>query len=96
VKGPAHVSTSIVVTKPDGREGTIESKFDFPLPNVNGKPLHYPRSEGFVYEVKHVQDCLAQGLLESPLYTHQEMVNISETMQQARDQMGVVYPADAM
>jgi dihydrodiol dehydrogenase / D-xylose 1-dehydrogenase (NADP) len=95
VKGPAHCATQVCLTKPIAREGVSEELFDFTLPNVNQQFLNFPRSEGLVHEVQHVQECLAQNLLESPLYTHQEMLNIAAIMQETRNQFGIVYPADS-
>ena len=42
-----------------------------------------------------VQDCLRQGLTESPVMTHQDSIDLMETMDRIRAEVGLVYPADA-
>ena len=96
VKGPAHIATKLVVTKPDGRSGMAEEAFELPLPTPDADfEYNYPGSEGFQFQIEEVQRCLAAKLLECPTYTHAEMLNIAKTMEEARSQLGVVYPADA-
>ena len=49
---------------------------------------------GYHYEIRHVQECLRQGLTESPVMTHQDSLDLMETMDRIRAEVGLVYPAD--
>ena len=46
-------------------DGT-ESSFDFPVP----QPFGGPEDEGFQYEIRHVEECVAAGLVQSPVLPH--------------------------
>jgi predicted dehydrogenase len=50
--------------------------------------------EGYCYEARHVQDCLQQGLTESPLLPLAFSLEQMERLDEVRRQMGVRYPAD--
>ena len=96
IKGPAHIATKLALTKPDGRSGMAEETFDLPLPEPDASfEYNYPGSEGFQFQIEEVQRCLAAKLTECPGYGHAEMLNIARTMEEARRQLGVAYPADA-
>ncbi|MEO1437235.1 MAG: Gfo/Idh/MocA family oxidoreductase [Bacteroidota bacterium] len=47
---------------------------------------------GYNYQVEEVHQCLSQGLFESPLMPHQFSQMLMETMDQIRQQIGLVYP----
>lgn len=49
---------------------------------------------GYAYEAEHVQDCIRQGLTESPLLPHAFSIELMESLVEIRRQIGVVYPGD--
>lgn len=53
-----------------------------------------PVVNGFEYEIREVQHCLGAGAIESPFYSHEFSYELARTMDDARKQAGVVYPAD--
>ena len=48
--------------------------------------------EGYQYEIRHVQECLRQGLVQSPLVTHAMTRDVLEMCDEIRRQWGLVYP----
>nr|WP_297349934.1 Gfo/Idh/MocA family oxidoreductase [uncultured Glaciecola sp.] len=56
----------------------------------------YPFSdnENFSFEIQHMQDCIKQGLLESPLFASDESVQIMQTMDTLRSQWGLEYEGE--
>jgi dihydrodiol dehydrogenase / D-xylose 1-dehydrogenase (NADP) len=50
------------------------------------------RVNGFEYEVMEVNRCLRDGLIESPVLPHSEIIAIMNTLDAIRDQQGLVYP----
>jgi len=51
------------------------------------------RGNGMGYEAEEVMRCLREGLLESDLIPHSETLAVMRTLDQARAQIGVTYPA---
>jgi len=49
---------------------------------------------GYRYEAEHVQECLAQGLTESPLLPLAFSEKLIETLDDIRQQLGVHYPGE--
>lgn len=49
---------------------------------------------GYQYEARHAGDCLRQGLKESPVMTHQDSIDLIETLDAIRAKAGIHYPAD--
>lgn len=48
--------------------------------------------EGYQYEIRHVNECLARRLKESPLVTHAMTRDVLEMCDELRTQWGLVYP----
>ncbi len=48
--------------------------------------------EGYQFEIRHVQDCLNRGLIESPLITHEMTRDVLVMCDDIRRQWGLVYP----
>jgi AcrR family transcriptional regulator len=68
----------------DGAARRIES----PVPQrINGIS-----DEGYQYEIRHVQECLRQGLIQSPMVTHAMTRDVLEMCDEIRRQWGLVYP----
>ena len=49
---------------------------------------------GYQFEAQHVTDCLLQGLTESPVLTHQDTLDLMETLDRIRKVCGIKYPED--
>jgi hypothetical protein len=49
---------------------------------------------GYQHQARHVQECLRQGLTESPVWSHQDTLLLMETMDRIRQAAGISYPAD--
>lgn len=49
---------------------------------------------GFQFEARHVEDCVRQGLTESPLRPHRHTIEVMEWMDEVRRQLGVRFPTD--
>ncbi|MCL6266122.1 Gfo/Idh/MocA family protein [Flagellimonas myxillae] len=50
------------------------------------------RGNGFVYEIEHVHDCLHNQLLESPLWSHQNSMDLVSLMDEIRQKAGITFP----
>lgn len=57
-------------------------------------PFHKEPGWGYQYQVRHVHDCLRQGLYESPVMSHKDSLELMETMDRIRSIVGLEYPAD--
>ncbi len=53
-----------------------------------------PMINGFEYQIREVQRCLALGLTQSPLLPHSFTLAMAETMDAIRRQLGVRYPTE--
>ncbi len=53
----------------------------------------YPAT-GFQFEIRAVQDCLRKGLVECPDYPWADMGRVTDIIEAARREQGIVYPAD--
>lgn len=49
---------------------------------------------GYLYEARHVNDCLKKGLTESPVMTHADTLLLMETMDAIRKIAGIKYAVD--
>mmetsp|Transcript_106395 Transcript_106395/g.243569 ORF Transcript_106395/g.243569 Transcript_106395/m.243569 type:complete len:379 (+) Transcript_106395:29-1165(+) len=101
VDGPAHapIRARVVAEKSRGEAETTVLEEALPVYPTgagfcSGRTPIFPHSEGFVYEVQEVEKCLAEGLLESPVFTHQDSLAIVRITDRARLQLGVSYDAD--
>jgi len=88
---PAHCPTSAEVHYSDGKPEVIEEK----LPSFD-RPVVYGNSEGFIYQVQEVERCLAGGLLESPVWTHQDSLNTMRIINSFQDAIGLRPVASAL
>ena len=57
-------------------------------------PFEKEQGWGYQYEIRHVQECLRQGLTESPIMTHADSLLLMETLDEIRAKAGIKYPAD--
>ena len=83
-----------------GSEGYIEvphflgaQEFVVHLEGESPQTYTYPFSddENFSFEIKHMQDCIRQGLLESPILPASESISVLQTMDELRAQWGIEY-----
>lgn len=51
---------------------------------------------GYQYEARHVGECLKKGLIESPVMTHQDTMELMEVLDEIRAKAGIRYSADAL
>jgi predicted dehydrogenase len=49
---------------------------------------------GYQFEAEHVTECLQKGLAESPVLTHQDTLELMETLDAVRAKIGLQYPED--
>jgi predicted dehydrogenase len=74
-----HESNEIIIHKPDTPSET--------------KKWNYP-SRGFYFQTKEVQDCLAQGKIESTTMPLDFSLAVMQTMDSIRKRINLTYPAD--
>jgi len=58
--------------------------------------INVPKEAGFgyQYEARHVNECLKNGLIESPVMTHADTLLLMEVLDSIRIKAGLKYPAD--
>jgi dihydrodiol dehydrogenase / D-xylose 1-dehydrogenase (NADP) len=67
---------------------------DYPLPKVDGH-FNFTNSAGLHFEAKYVQQSVAAGKTESDLHNLTETLQIMQTMDEIREQIGLHYKAPA-
>ena len=65
------------------------------MPRDCSRPHPDAPGTGLGNEAAHVQDCLADGLSESPLVPRAQTLELLGVMDDLRRQLGVLYAADA-
>jgi len=73
---------------------TPQGVHEFILPEVP-KTFNFGNSVGLAYQCHEVRRCIQNGLLESPVVSHEETLRIATIIETIRKQIGVVYPQDA-
>ncbi len=68
--------------------GGKETRSEFTVP----QKIAGMADEGFQFEVAHVNDCLRQGLTESPVHTHAITASVMRQCDALRREWGLVYP----
>jgi len=86
LSAPMWTATELVY--PDG------SKKSFPLPQGSKHGFNFLNSANFAHEAEHVRQCIKGGRTESNLLSLDETLTIAKIMEEARQQIGVVYPQD--
>lgn len=104
IESPSHAPTSFEITrfgnsdeKRDdvGKRDVIsKTREEFALPKGFRTDFVFSNSEGFYYEVDAVTKCLDKGLIQSPDFTHKEILITNQIMDELRKQIGVKYPQD--
>ncbi|XP_036399245.1 trans-1,2-dihydrobenzene-1,2-diol dehydrogenase-like [Megalops cyprinoides] len=67
---------------------------EYPLPEPS-LPLNFTNSTGLRYEAEEVRQCLLKGLKESSQMSLADSSLLTEIMDEARRQVGVVFPQDS-
>ncbi len=57
-------------------------------------PLDKEKGWGYQHEIRHVNACLAQGLSESPVHTLDDTLNLMQTLDRIRKEIGLGYAVD--
>jgi hypothetical protein len=57
-------------------------------------PVEKETGWGYQYEIRHVGDCLRNGLSESPVMRHADTMELVETLDEIRYKAGIRYDAD--
>lgn len=70
----------------------IEVWRNYELVESIGRPAEMVN--GYEYQVLECKRCLENGLLESPMMPHDEIISIMEQMDSLREEWGVKYPMD--
>ena len=72
--------------------------FEFYTDKVDSRQvIPYPKEDGwgYQYEIRHVHECLRNGLIESPVMSHHDTLQLMEVLDDIRKQAGIVYGADS-
>ena len=57
--------------------------------------LNFPfDGNGYIHEIRHVEDCISQGKIESPIMPLSDSLEILRIADQLRHQWGVIYPCE--
>uniref|UniRef100_A0A0G4FN48 D-xylose 1-dehydrogenase (NADP(+), D-xylono-1,5-lactone-forming) n=1 Tax=Chromera velia CCMP2878 TaxID=1169474 RepID=A0A0G4FN48_9ALVE len=84
--------TELLFPDAGGAEGSVTEN-RYPLP-VSSESFGLPNSAGLLYEILEVERCIAAGMKESPLWTHQQTLTNLEIIDEIRQQIGVVFETD--
>jgi len=98
IKGPAHCPTTAVITRSVTRTEHAEEVINEPLPvykegHPGGCSTNYPNSEGFVYEVRAMQELLSREdpAAPAPAFPLEESLTIAKIIDESLAQVGVKY-----
>lgn len=99
IHGPAHcpVKASLFKTTSKGLEETVISDPCLKIVDqIEGGPFkfNFPNSEGFVYEIASVCKAIGKGELQCEEFSWQSSLHLSQTMDEIRHEIGLVYPQD--
>ncbi|MGC8750328.1 hypothetical protein, partial [Hydrotalea sp.] len=68
--------------------------YDFSIKEAVEIAVEKTEGWGYQYEAQHVNNCLQQGLTESPVMTHELTLTLMETLDSIRSIAGIKYPQD--
>lgn len=60
--------------------------------NIEKLKVDDGRGNGYQFEASHVMDCLDKNLVESPILTHTFSLQLIETLDAIRKEIGLIYP----
>jgi len=103
----ADLSSAILLRKPNegavyGTKGYIRmnrfyapQELEINLQDGTKETINTPyRGNGFEEQISHMCSCIAQGLTESPINTHEQTLFITEQMDKIRSMINISYPQD--
>lgn len=93
----AHISGTKGRLKLTHRFFTPEAILEFYPERMDSRQvIDVPPGEGwgYHYEIRHVNECLRNGLAESPVMTHADTLLLMETLDRIRHAGGIVYAVD--
>jgi dihydrodiol dehydrogenase / D-xylose 1-dehydrogenase (NADP) len=70
-----------------------EKTYEFKLPTTSAK-FNFHNSVGLLFEAEHARKCVKSGMIESPLITHAESIQLASYMDALRTSVGVVFEED--
>ena len=73
---------------------THEFQMEPPLGNYCAEGFNFVSSQGFVYQIKAVEEAIEQGLKQHPDMTHNRTLAAARVTQKLREIVGVRYPFD--
>ncbi len=59
-------------------------------------PVHQEPGWGYQYQLRHVKECIGNGLIESPIMSWQDTINQMKTLDTIRKKAGIVYEVDGI
>lgn len=105
--GIAQLSSAILLRKPNegyiyGTKGFVRlsrsyapQKLEFSMNDGPDEVIDVPYAgNGFEEQIKHVCECVSEGLTESPVVTHDQTLYITKQMDDIRRKINIVYPQD--
>ncbi|KAJ9454067.1 D-xylose 1-dehydrogenase (NADP(+)) [Diplonema papillatum] len=90
---PFHAPETLVITKHETEQSeTVYDPLDPPDSTKRAPGYNFNGSQGFMYEVRAVEQALSEGLKEHPLMTHSDTLVVARVMDKMLKQVGVKYP----
>ena len=86
MRGLSNCRCSTKITTPEG-----DFEFEVPKAKVD---FNYDNSAYLACQATHVRECLAKGLLESPVMPTDETIVLAEILETIRKQVGNYLPQD--
>jgi len=92
IGSPAHCPSRIEVLREGSQVPEVITESTLPTPD--GHKVNYPNSEGIIYEVREVERCLTQELLESPHWTLKDSTTCMRIMDEVRGKLGATLDSE--
>lgn len=71
---------------------TRHERQEFPIPRENFKrKMKHPNSEGLVYEIEAIRECLVKGEKECPLSSHKQSLVVAQLQERILDIIGIKF-----
>ncbi|RAS64166.1 putative dehydrogenase [Lentzea atacamensis] len=86
----ANLGCTADIVGTSGRIDLAEPMFAATKATINGVE-HTIEDEGYQHQIRAVEECIAAGLVESPLMTWQNTIDVMRTLEEALRQIGVSY-----
>lgn len=74
---------------------TRHGRQEYPIPRENfQRKMKHPNSEGLVYEIEAIRECLMKGEKECPLSPHKQSLVVAQLQERILDIIGVKFEID--